>query len=143
MSKTTKTDINKKALVEALQQSLGVVTTACKKVGIHRSTFYDWMNDDEDFAAEVRDVENIALDFAESNLYKKIREGDTSSIIFYLKTKGKKRGYIERIISDVNMSGEMTLKAKPDLSNLTDEELRQLAEIQNKLEGDQGGTGAA
>jgi len=94
--KPTKTNILKKQLIEALEKSLGVVTTACKKVGCNRSTFYEYFNDDELFRKQVNDIENIALDFAESQLYKKISEGDTTSIIFYLKTKAKKRGYVEK-----------------------------------------------
>jgi hypothetical protein len=83
-------------MIKALEQSLGIVTVACKKAEIPRSTFYKWLNEDEDFAREVKDIENIALDFAESQLHKQISENSTSATIFYLKTKGKKRGYIER-----------------------------------------------
>lgn len=83
-------------MIKALEQSLGIVTVACKKAEIPRSTFYKWLNEDEDFAKEVKDIENIALDFAESQLHKQISENSTSATIFYLKTKGKKRGYIER-----------------------------------------------
>ena len=43
----------KKAMIEALEQSLGIVTTACKKVGINRKTHYDWLKNDEDYAAAV------------------------------------------------------------------------------------------
>lgn len=92
-----KTLQHKKAILEALEQSLGVVTTACKKVGISRRTFYDWMQKDKEFAKDVKDIEDIALDFAESKLHQQIQKGDTTATIFYLKTKGKKRGYIERI----------------------------------------------
>jgi len=96
MSTSNKIQHTKKALIEALEQSLGVVTTACKKVGIDRTTFYRYVNDDEAFKNAVNDIENIALDFAESQLHKQIKDGSTASTIFYLKTKGKKRGYVER-----------------------------------------------
>ena len=94
--KANKTEHTKKAILEALEKSLGVVTTACKQVGIGRTTFYDYLNKDEKFANQVADIQNIALDFAESQLHKQIQDGNTSATIFYLKTKGKKRGYVER-----------------------------------------------
>ncbi len=90
-----KTDTIKKAVLESLEKSLGVVTTAVKQVGIARSTFYEWLKDPE-FKKSVDDIQNIALDFAESQLHKQIRDGNTSATIFYLKTKGKNRGYVER-----------------------------------------------
>lgn len=99
-----KTERHKKAIIEALEKSLGVVTTACKKVGIGRTQFYQWLKDDEDFAQEVDDIQNIALDFAESQLHKQIGDGNTSATIFYLKTKGKKRGYIERVEQEVSFT---------------------------------------
>lgn len=86
----------KKALLEALEKSLGVVTTACKTVGVDRGTFYRYYNEDATFKQAVDELENVALDFAESQLHKQIQNGEVSSTIFYLKTKGKKRGYIER-----------------------------------------------
>ena len=88
--------IKKESLLKSLEQSLGVVTVACKKADIPRSTYYKWLNNDEVFANQVRDIENVALDFAESQLHTQIGDGNTSATIFYLKTKGKKRGYIER-----------------------------------------------
>ena len=96
MPKLSNTNILKKQILVALEKSLGIVTTACKNVGIARVTFYEWLKKDEEFRKSVEKIEEIVLDFAESQLHKKISEGDTSSIIFYLKTKGKQRGYIER-----------------------------------------------
>ena len=88
--------IKKESLLKALEQSLGVVTVACKKADIPRSTYYKWLKEDEAFAMEVEDIDNVALDFAESQLHKQISENSTAATIFYLKTKGKKRGYVER-----------------------------------------------
>ena len=91
-----KTEQHKKAIIEALEKHLGIVTTACKIVGVGRTTFYGWLNDDKEFAKQVEDIQNIALDFAESQLHKQIGDGNTSATIFYLKTKGKSRGFVER-----------------------------------------------
>ena len=91
-----KTEQHKKAIIEALEKHLGIVTTACRIVGVGRTTFYGWLNDDEEFAKQVEDIQNIALDFAESQLHKQIGDGNTSATIFYLKTKGKGRGFVER-----------------------------------------------
>jgi hypothetical protein len=102
----TKKEINKKAILEALEKSLGVVTTAVKLVGISRSTFYKWIQEDQDFAKKVKDIENITLDFVESQLHKQIRDGNTPSTIFYLKTKGKKRGYYEKQQLDMTTDDE-------------------------------------
>lgn len=88
--------LKKESMLKALEQSLGVVNNACRKADIPRSTFYKWMKEDPEFEKEVQDVANIALDFAESQLYKQIADNSTAATIFYLKTKGKKRGYIER-----------------------------------------------
>lgn len=93
---TTNSDIQKKAMIEALEKSLGVVTTACKSVGIARSTHYEWYGSDDQYKKAVDDIADVALDFAESQLHKQIQNGEVSSTIFYLKTKGKRRGYIEK-----------------------------------------------
>ena len=89
-------NIKKRAMIEALERSLGVVTTACNIVGISRKTHYRWMIEDKQYKEDVLEVDNMALDFAESALHNNIREGKETSTIFFLKTKGKKRGYIEK-----------------------------------------------
>jgi hypothetical protein len=88
--------LKKQAMLEALEKSMGVVTTACQIVGISRQTHYDWLEKDEQYRKAVSEIENVALDFAESKLFKNIEKAKEASIFFFLKTKGKKRGYIER-----------------------------------------------
>lgn len=90
------TEARKKAMLAALEKSLGVVTTAARQVGIERTTHYNWMKEDEDYKHAVESIDDVALDFAETKLHTLIQNEDTAATIFYLKTKGKKRGYIER-----------------------------------------------
>lgn len=91
-------------MIEALVKSLGVVTMACREVGIARKTHYEWYNEDAEYHKTVDDISDIALDFAESMLHKQIENKDTAATIFYLKTKGKKRGYIERQEIEANVN---------------------------------------
>ena len=109
----TKTDIHKKAMIEALNKSLGVVTIACKEVGISRQTHYEWYKEDEEYHKAVDDISDVALDFAESMLHKQIQDRDTTATIFYLKTKGKRRGYIERQEVDSNI--KLDINQLPDI----------------------------
>ncbi len=103
----TNTNIQKKAMLEALEKSLGIVTTAARTVGINRSTHYDWLEKDEDYKKSVEDIAEMTIDFAESQLHKQIKDGVQSSTIFYLKTKGKKRGYVEAQEFKVNMDKDL------------------------------------
>lgn len=86
----------KKQFIEALEKSLGVVTSACKKVNITRRTYYNWIEKDEKFKQECEAIQEIAIDFVESKLFENIQRNDTTAMIFYLKTKAKSRGYIEK-----------------------------------------------
>ena len=92
----TDTSDTKKKMIEALEKNLGIVSIATQNVGIHRSTHYDWMKNDSDYKKAVDDIHNVCLDFAESKLFDNIRKNRETSIIFYLKTRGKNRGYVER-----------------------------------------------
>ena len=83
-------------MLEALKKAMGVVTTAAKMVGIDRVTHYRWLADDKEYKEAVEDLQNVVLDFAESALYKMVENHNPAATLFLLKTKGKKRGYIER-----------------------------------------------
>lgn len=113
---STELDVLKRGMIEALEANLGIVTPAAAKIGIHRSTHYYWMKTDPDYAAAVESVQDIALDFAESKLHEQIKENDTIATIFYLKTKGKKRGYIEKqeISVEANVKPMISLHGPSD-----------------------------
>ena len=130
----------KRTLLDALRQSLGVVETACKAAGIPRRTHYNWLKKDAKYAAEVAEIDDVAIDFGESQLYKLMRGytlpdtkvflnrdsmqpiivpitkhigTDASAVIFFLKTRGKKRGYIEKTqVETENKVQVMTMKVE-------------------------------
>jgi len=108
-------DLRQLAMIEALEKSLGIVTTACKQVDISRVTHYEWLKTNKLYRKAVKDIENVALDFAESHLHKQIAKGNPLSTMFYLKCKAKKRGYIEQNI--VEIRGNTKFKADFGTSN--------------------------
>ena len=108
--KLNKIQQNKRALVKAMTASRGIVTDACLAVGLDRGTFYNYYNSDPAFKAEIDGIEDIALDFVESSLHRQIEDGEVAATIFYLKTKGKKRGYIEKSQVEIIHTAEMAAK---------------------------------
>lgn len=115
--------------LEALDKSAGNISEACRQVKISRRSYYVWMEDDT-FAEKVNEITESIIDLAESKLLqringykeddvhisnyqgeitatpiKKIYPPDPTSIIFFLKTRAKHRGYIER--QEVEHSGQI------------------------------------
>jgi hypothetical protein len=104
MAKKHDPEWHKEKLLKALERSLGIVTPACKEVGISRNTFYEYYKTDLIFKASVDDINEITLDFVENNLLKKIKEGSERSILFYMKYKARKRGYTDSL--DITSGGD-------------------------------------
>jgi hypothetical protein len=88
--------LKKEQLLQALTKSLGIVSTACEVLSISRTTYYKYYNEDSEFRNEVDTIGEHTLDFVESKLFDLINNGNVAATIFYMKTKGKRRGYIER-----------------------------------------------
>jgi 20S proteasome alpha/beta subunit len=86
----------KAEFIEEFSKKANNVSATCKAIGIERPTFYNWLKDDVDFRLKVENAEEGDIDMAESALKKQILGGNITAIIFYLKTKGKSRGYVER-----------------------------------------------
>jgi hypothetical protein len=91
-----KLEPKKANMVEALTKALGVVKIACESCGISRQTHYNWLKEDPAYEEACKNLPEVVLDFAEHHLHKLISEGNPAATIFFLKTKGKHRGYIER-----------------------------------------------
>lgn len=94
-NEVNRVDTLKKTLLTALGRSLGNVSDACKKANISRTYFYELKNEDPEFFQAVEDISESALDLTETALLRQIQDGNMTGIIFMLKTRGRKRGFIE------------------------------------------------
>ena len=93
-TKTIKKQSNQELFLEIYKAESFNITAACRKLKIPRDTYYKWLEDDK-FAKSIAHAREGLIDIVESALLKKIREGNMTAIIFFLKCQAKSRGYIE------------------------------------------------
>ena len=53
-----RTTEGKRRVLEALDKSLGIVTTACARAGVSQTQFYEWKRTDAEFAEAVKAIDN-------------------------------------------------------------------------------------
>lgn len=99
-------DAKKTTFINALQKTFGNISKACKAADISRQTIYNWMGDDESFKDAVENINEYIIDEVENHLFDQIKDGSTAATIFYLKTKAKHRGYVEKQEHDHTTKGE-------------------------------------
>lgn len=91
------TENNKKRLLSALEKTKGLVYKACKAARVHPSTYYDYLDKDEDFADAVDIILNNQIDEVEGGLLSMIQSDKPgirlAATDIYLKAKAKNRGY--------------------------------------------------
>lgn len=100
-------DITKEAFIIAYRENFGNITIACQACGISRTMYQGWMKNDHEFRKTLAEIEpeEIMLDWGEHKLMERITKGDTLATMFLLKTKGKRRGYIEK--TEVSHEGDV------------------------------------
>ena len=111
-----RTQLNKQTLLEALESSLGIVTEACDKAELSRTQHYAWYNEDAAYKKAVDSIDSKFIDFAESSLKKQIKEGNTTATTFFLRTRGRRRGYNEKQEIDLT-SGDERIKININLGD--------------------------
>ncbi|MGY5550789.1 phBC6A51 family helix-turn-helix protein [Riemerella anatipestifer] len=135
MTAEEKTQHNKELLLSCLKDTLGIVNSACIKAGIARETYYRWYRADKEFRRRADDITETQIDVAEASLLRKIKDGDTTSIIFYLKTRGKDRGYMEKQIVEAEVN--TTIKNPEQvLKNLSEKQRESLLKLAEELDQD-------
>lgn len=130
-TKNDKTKLKKAAALVVYEKTYGNITDTCQIIQVNRSTFYEWLRKDIDFKNKIEEIQpdEIFVDFAESHLHKRIEAGDTTAIIFALKTKGKKRGYVEKSEIEAKITGLTVNVAKLETAKLINKLSDKLAGI--------------
>lgn len=99
----------------------GLLTLVAKKAGVSYWTIWKYAQDFPSVKQALDERKEEMLDMAEGQLYSKIKNGNIAAIIFFLKTQGKERGYIER--SELTGAGGVPLMQVNVLSEETQNDI--------------------
>lgn len=108
LAKTGKAE-RQDAFMQAYLASAFNISSACRQVGIDRSTYYKWIEDAE-FMSKFNEAKEAKKDFIESMLLERVAKGDTIAIIFACKCLLADRDYVEKNHTHI------TAEAKPVFS---------------------------
>jgi len=93
---------------EALLRNFGIISYAAKELGCSYSALWKRVHATEELLAAKERAEEKILDIAEAQLFKNIKEGKEASLFFFLKCRGKHRGYVEK--HQVENLGDIKIK---------------------------------
>lgn len=115
-------------VAQAIKKSRGILTGAAQALGCSRQTVDNYIKKYKTVKDAYHEARETTIDFVETKLLKNIDSGDTTAMIFFLKTIGRNRGYVERQEITGKDGGPIQSEqsVKPDLSKLTVDELLQL-----------------
>ncbi len=85
----------------------GNIAAIARALRVDRHTIDRRMNESPMLKQAIEDAREGMLDNAESVLYREILNGNMTAVIFFLKTQGRKRGYVER--QEFQHSGEIAM----------------------------------
>ena len=91
--------VTDKQLIDAIRKNAGIVSEIIKTlkneygIEISRRGIYKRKESSSKIAEAFADAEDSVLDCAENNIIGYIQEGNLKATMFYLRLKGRKRGY--------------------------------------------------
>ncbi len=122
----------KQLFLEEFKKKACNISATCAATNVSRSWYYTYREKDKKFREELEAMEAEIIDMAETQLYKNIREGKETSLIFFLKCKGKDRGYIERQEIDSTVKADVGFHGKVEIIDLSQMPTDQIKEILGK-----------
>ena len=101
-------------VIQAIEDAHGILTVAASKLGISRVTIWRYCKRYPTIQLAYETERDKWIDMAEGQLMKAVQKGSIPAIMFFLKTVGRNRGYVER--QEVE-HGEITLRIVRDGTN--------------------------
>lgn len=101
-NKNSRKRVSEADIIDALETNKGILTAASawlaenKGIKLSRQGIAARIEKSKRLQDVRAEVDETTLDFVESKLLELLVKGDKTAIIFYLKCKGKHRGYVER-----------------------------------------------
>ncbi len=106
--------VTNEQIAKALTKSRGIIVYAAQMLNVSRQTVYSRMSRSLELKALANEIVERNLDFTERQLFSAIHKGNVTAMIFYLKCKGKHRGYVERQEIDQTIT-DLTPVNPPDI----------------------------
>ncbi|RLC33520.1 hypothetical protein DRH14_04740 [Candidatus Shapirobacteria bacterium] len=91
-----KKKVTVKQILDVVDEHNGNIAAIARSFGVTRTTVQRRVDESPKLTDALASARETMIDEAESQLYKNAKAGDNTAIIFFLKTQGKKRGYVER-----------------------------------------------
>jgi hypothetical protein len=114
-----KKPLTTEGVIAAIKETNGNLAAVARRFGVSRQAVSSYCKAHVTCQTAHEEARETMKDSAESVLYRKILEGSTPELIFFLKTQCRDRGYIERGAIDLTITDK-----RPD--QLDDDELEQL-----------------
>lgn len=103
---------NEKALLVEQLRKTPIISVACDKTGVGRTSYYRWREEDKEFAtlSDKSLAEGILLmnDMAESQLLSAIKDGNMTAIIYWLKHRHSAYSTKIEIEGNINTNYELS-----------------------------------
>jgi predicted transcriptional regulator len=98
--------VYKQSVIAAeLRRHKGAVSSTAKALDITKATLEKYIMKSKVLKSIVCEIVETEIDEVESELMTQVRKGNMTAILFYLKCKGKDRGWVEK--------NELTVDVKP------------------------------
>jgi hypothetical protein len=91
-----------KKLMDTIEECYGIQIEVAKKLDVTRLTVSNWIAKDPKLQVAVKLARESLYDVVESKLLQNIKDGKETSMIWFMKTQMRNRGYTDKAELDIN-----------------------------------------